>query len=114
MKKSKKNNKHLNLNPKYTPSKNIFGEKCDTCYVVLKKETALKQMIDVLNQLDFSGRKEFTIDASCYKDDPKGFAEFNAQINAIAAFKARLHGSEVKHFDCTNRHRNPVALKCHV
>ena len=69
MKKTKKRNgKRHNAIP-YTPGRNMFGGKAETHLIVLKRETALNQMLDAICQFDGS-EKEFTFDMSCFNDHP--------------------------------------------
>ena len=91
MKKSKRRNNLSNYNGiPYTPGRNMFGEKAETYLIVLKRETALQQMLDAVSQLDGGGKKEFTFDMSCFNGHPKELAEVHAKVEAFLAFKAQI------------------------
>ncbi len=91
MKKFKKRNNRSNYNGiPYTPGRNMFGEKAETHLIILKRETALQQMLDAISQLNGGGEKEFTFDMSCFNDHPEERAEVYAKAEAFLAFKASL------------------------
>lgn len=90
MKKSKKrNHRCTNVNPYYTPGKNVFGDKAETQFIVLERETALQQMLDAICQLD-GGEKEFTFDMSCFNGFEDELDEIHAKVEAFMAFRARF------------------------
>jgi hypothetical protein len=60
----KKNTNRRNGIP-YTPGRNMYGQKAETHLIVLKRETALQQMLDAVRTLDGSD-KEFTFDMRCF------------------------------------------------
>ena len=60
-KKNSKKNRTTRNNIPYTSGRNMFGEKAETHFIVLKRETAFQQIMDCISQLDGSS-KEFTFD----------------------------------------------------
>jgi len=89
MKKSKKKNNRRSYPSYYTPGRNMFGEKAETYLIVLKRETALQQMLDAVSQLDGSA-KEFTFDMRCFNGYPEELAEVQAKVEAFLELKAML------------------------
>ena len=90
MKKFKKRNNHSNYNSiPYTPGRNVLGEKAETHFIILKRETALQQMLDAVSQLDGSA-KEFTFDMRCFNGYPEELMEVQAKVEAFLALKAML------------------------
>ena len=77
----------------YTEGRNMFGDKAETHIIVLKRETALSQMLEAVCQLDGS-EKEFTFDASCFKDYPEEYEKIWCKVEAFMDFKARLNNKE--------------------
>lgn len=71
----------------YTPGRNAFGEKAETHFVVLKRETALEQMEEAISQLDGSP-KEFTCDMSCFIGHEDELVILMERIDAIMRLKA--------------------------
>lgn len=90
MKKSKKKNNRRNTTSYYTPGRNMFGEKAETYLIILKRETALQQMLECSSQLDGSSTKEFTYDASCFIGHREELREVLAKVEAFLEFKAML------------------------
>ncbi len=99
MKKSKKKNNRRSYPSYYTPGRNMFGEKAETYLIVLKRETALQQMLDAISQLNGGGEKEFTFDMSCFNDHPEERAEVYAKAEAFLAFKASLQSMSFHSYD---------------
>ncbi len=99
MKKPGKKNPRSRKDIPYTPGRNIFGEKAETHLIVLKRETALQQMIDAICQLDDGGKKEFAFDISCFADYPEEFAELDAKVDAFLQIRAQLLGMSIHHCD---------------
>ena len=64
---------------RYTPGRNAFGEKAETHYIVLERDTAFEQMMDGLLSLD-GGKKEFTYDMSCFNGHEDEMAEVIAKV----------------------------------
>ena len=77
----------------YTEGRNMFGEKAETKLIVLKRETALSQMLDAICQLDGT-EKEFTYDGSCFNDNPEEFEEIINKAEAFMLFRASLQHKE--------------------
>ena len=73
--------------PVYTPGHNVFGQRAETHYIKLEKETAFSQMIDVFWQIhEADGRIEFTIDSSNFDNNE----EVNEIISAAERFVSWL------------------------
>ena len=89
----KRNKRNNRKNAYYTEGRNMFGNKAETHLIVLKKETALSQMLDAVCQLDGS-EKEFTFDASCFKDNLEEYEQIWSKVMAFMDFKARLNNKE--------------------
>ena len=83
--KTKKRN-HRNYVP-YTEGRNMFGDKATTKLIVLKRETALEQMIEAVSKL--SGEMEFTFDARCFIGHEAEYQEILYKVEAFMAMKAR-------------------------
>jgi hypothetical protein len=84
MKKSKKKNNRRSYPSYYTPGRNMFGEKAETYLIVLKRETALQQMLDAARQFDnYYGKIEFIFDMSCFNGYPEECAEVKAKVEAF-------------------------------
>ncbi len=88
MKNKKRNHRKYNSFD-YTAGRNMFGEKAETHFIVLKKETALAQMLDAVCQFDGS-TKEFTFDMTCFNDSPAELEEIFAKVEAFMMFKVSL------------------------
>ena len=86
---SKKNHKTRNNIP-YTPGRNMFGEKAETHYIVLKRETAFQQIMDCISQLDGSN-KEFTYDIRCFEGYEEEFGLITEKVEAFLAVKAQMY-----------------------
>ena len=100
MKKSKKrNNRSRYSGIPYTPGKNMLGENAETYFIVLKRETALQQMLEAVSQLNGGGEKEFTFDMRCFNDHPEELAEVHAKVEAFLALKASLQNMSFHRFD---------------
>ena len=100
MKKSKKKNNRRSYPSYYTPGRNMFGEKAETYLIVLKRETALQQMLDAIRQLDGeNGKMEFTFDMRCFNEHPEELAEVQAKVQAFLAFKASLQNMSFHSYD---------------
>ena len=88
--KKKRNKKHTTRNDfGYTPGRNMFGEKAETHLIVLKRETALQQVIDAICQLDGS-TKEFTFDCSCFIGHEEEHDEVMAKARSFMMFRAAM------------------------
>ena len=87
-KKAKKNRTTRNYSA-YTPGRNVFGEKAETHLIVLKRETALQQILDCIGQLDGS-TKEFTFDMRCFNGHEDELDALMKKVNAILALKAQM------------------------
>lgn len=90
-KKAKKNRTTHNGIP-YTPGRNAFGQRVETHLVVLERETAFKQMMDCLAQLDKSDNIEFTWDCSCFIGHEDEYKAFMEKVQRIMSLKARMMG----------------------
>ena len=75
----------------YTTGRNIFGDKCKTKLIVLRKETALEQMVEAISQID-KDDIEFTIDANCFKDSPEEYKELMRKVDIVLTIKAKALG----------------------
>lgn len=98
-KKHAKKNRSNRINSSYTPGRNMFGEKAETHFVVLKRETAFEQMMDCACQFDGS-TKEFTFDTSCFIGHEEECDQIMAKVNAFLALKASLAHNVF--FDCSD------------
>ncbi len=85
MKKSKKRSPYRRYNGiQYTPGRNVFGAEAETHFIVLKRETALQQMLDAARQFDnYYGKIEFIFDMSCFNGYPEECAEVKAKVEAF-------------------------------
>ena len=92
MKKNKKrNNRNIkNAKATYTPGRNMFGEKAETYLIVLERETAVRQILDAIKQLDGTVAKEFTFDWSCFNGHEEEYAEVTAKVESILEMRARM------------------------
>ena len=63
----------------YTPGRNAFGEKAETHFIVLERDTAFEQVMDAVLSLDGS-TKEFTFDMSCFNGHEDEMAEVMAKV----------------------------------
>ena len=82
----------------YTPGRNMFGEKAETHFIVVKRETAFEQYMDAISQLDGSA-KEFTFDLSCFNGHEDELAVLEEKIDAIMRLKAALNRKDYLGFD---------------
>ena len=73
----------INTTTYYTEGRNVFGQKCKTELIIIKKETALTQMLDAICTLKGDENKEYTFDVSCFKDSP---AELNEVFHKVESF----------------------------
>ena len=73
----------------YTPGRNVFGEKAETHFIVLKRETAFEQYMDAICQLDGS-TMEFTFDLSCFDGHEDEMLEVMAKVQAVLEIKAKM------------------------
>ena len=94
-KRAKKSNRK---NSYYTEGRNMFGDKAETHFIVLEKETALSQIINAVCQLDGSD-KEFTIDSSCFNDCPEEGEKVWHKVDEFMEFRARLLNQEFVKMD---------------
>ena len=70
-------------NGSYTPGRNAFGEKAETHFIVLERETAFEQILDAILSLDESkNKKEFTFDWSNFAGHEDEIAEVMAKVQA--------------------------------
>ena len=72
----------------YTKGRNMFGEKCKTKLIILKRETALEQMLDAITQIE-TDATEFTFDATCFKDSLAEYQEVLRKVDIILSIKAK-------------------------
>ena len=86
-KRNKHKKNHAIRSGAYTPGRNAFGEKAETHFVVLKRETALEQMVEAISQLD-GNPKEFTYDMSCFIGHEEELVILMERIDAIMRLKA--------------------------
>ena len=63
----------------YTPGRNAFGEKAETHFIVLERDTAFEQVMDAVLSLDGS-TKEFTFDMSCFNGHEDEMNEVMAKV----------------------------------
>ena len=86
-----KNNKRTRINTTtYTEGRNMFGEKCKTELIVLKREIALTQMLEAI--CTFNGeKKEYTFDVSCFKDSPTEFDELYTKVESFISLLAKAN-----------------------
>ncbi len=91
MKKRNKKNT-TRSNSAYTPGRNAFGQKAETHLVVLERETAFKQIMDCLPQLDKSDNIEFTWDCSCFIGHEDEYKALMEKVQRIMSLKARMMG----------------------
>ena len=89
MKNKRRNHRKPNLNA-YTSGRNMFGEKAETHFIVLKEETALSQILDAICQFDGT-TKEFTFDMTCFNDSPEELEEIFGKVETFMMFKASLN-----------------------
>lgn len=90
--KTKKNHKknHSTRNySAYTPGRNVFGEKAETHLIVLKRGTALQQILDCISQFNGS-TKEFTFNTRCFNGHEDELEPLMKTVNAILALKAQM------------------------
>lgn len=71
----------------YTPGRNVFGDKAETRFVVLKRETALQQMIDAICKLE--GDMEYTFDMRCFQGYPEELEQVMSKVELFLAMKER-------------------------
>ena len=83
---SKKKNA-VQSRPIYTPGRNMFGNKAEIRFVVLKRETALQQMIDAICQLE--GEMEYTFDMRCFQGHPEELEQVMSTVELFMAMKER-------------------------
>ena len=86
MKNKKRNHRNIPYTAGYTAGRNIFGGKAKTELIVLKRETALDQMLEAVNRLE--NEMEFTFDASCFKGHDDEFHEIHNKFEAYMFIKA--------------------------
>ena len=90
-KKAKKNRTTRNGIP-YTPGRNAFGQRAETHLVVLERETAFKQMMDCLAQLQGEKTIEFTWDCSCFVGHEDEYRALMEKVQRIMSLKASMMG----------------------
>ncbi len=88
--KTKKNSKKNRKAAPYTPGYNVFGDKAKTQLIVLDRETAFEQMMDVICQLD--GEMEFTFDSSCFIGHEEEMEEVMAKVSFFLSMMAKSQG----------------------
>ena len=89
-----KNKKKTRINTTtYTEGRNMFGEKCKTEYIILKKETALEQILEAICTLG-GEKKEYTLDASCFKDSWDELDEVFRKAESFMRLFAKAHNYE--------------------
>ena len=91
--KAKKNsmkNRTTRNNIPYTAGRNMFGEKTETHFIVLERETAFQQIMDCISQLDGSN-KEFTYDIRCFEGYEEEFGMITEKVEAFLAVKAQMY-----------------------
>ena len=87
----KRNNRNMkNARANYTPGRNMYGEKAETHLVVLERETAVRQILDAIKQLDGTVKREFTFDWSCFIGHEEEYAEVAAKVESILEMRARI------------------------
>lgn len=90
MKKTKKTNCKCTPNwNSYTPGKNAFGEDAYTELIVVKRETALEQILAAIRTFDGT-TKEFTFDFSCFAGHMEELDAIMEKVNAIMMIRASL------------------------
>jgi hypothetical protein len=93
----KKNKKNVKKRTRYN-GRNVFGEACIAKFVVLKKETALDQYIEALDDIDAHKgvRIEYTfaLDKNITKEEAYDLSD---KMEIIAEFRAR---AKEKSFFC--------------
>ena len=94
MKTKKKRNKKNTTrnNSAYTPGRNAFGQKAETHLVVLERETAFKQIMDCLSQLQGEKTIEFTWDCSCFIGHEDEYRALMEKVQRIMSLKASMMG----------------------
>ena len=88
----KRNKKHSTRNNiPYTPGRNAFGEKAETEFIILNRETALQQYMDAISELERSNvKKEYTFDCSCFIGHEDEYAEVMAKVQVFRMFLAAM------------------------
>ncbi len=71
----------------YTPGRNVFGGKAKTRFVILKRETALQQMIDAICHLE--GEMEYTFDMRCFEGHGEELEQVMSKVELFMAMKER-------------------------
>ena len=98
-KKNSKKNRTTRNNIPYTAGRNMFGEKAETHFIVLERETAFQQIMDCISQLDGSS-KEFTFDMRCFNGHEEELEQVMAKVKAFMALKTSLEHKSL--LDCSD------------
>ena len=101
-KKNRKTNRNTRKNIPYTPGRNMFGDKAETRFVVLKRETAYEQMVEAMTWMFKGASREVTYDATCFaghEDERKALLE---RIKLFVTLRTSLSTQRVYHVDIRN------------